>query len=173
MSLVTEINRTEREKNKTKKVATQIDNKLVELGGEQATNLSDVPKKINELSKQYKKYAKVVYNRKINGSTSGYNAYANFYIPMENLEFNPNFAIIQLAHMSNNNVIPNDIRHYSIFLDLNNTNEKKWKVTNDNDYSRYMNITFLKHAKSIQVDYKGQTYQGFEITLKNVIFIGE
>ncbi len=172
MSLTSEINKTETGKNKTKKVATQIDNKLVELGGEQATNLSDVPKKINELSQQYKKYAKVVYNRKINGSTSGSNAYASFYIPIENLEFNPTFAIIQLAHMSNNNVIPNDIRHYSIFLDLNNTNEKEWKVTNEDDYSRYMNITFLKHAKSIQVDYKGQTSQGFEVTLKDVIFIG-
>ena len=173
MSLTQEINRTETEKNKTKQVATNINNKLVELGGEQAANLNDVPNKINQLSKQYKKYAKVVYNRKINGSTSGNNAYASFYISIENLGFNPTFAIIQLAHMSNNNVIPNDIRHYSIFLDLNNTNEKKWKVTNEDDYSRYMNITFLKHAKSIQVDYKGQTYQGFEVTLKNVIFIGE
>lgn len=34
MSLASEINRTETEKNKTKKVATNIDNKLVELGGE-------------------------------------------------------------------------------------------------------------------------------------------
>ena len=36
MSLTSEINRTETEKNKTKQVATQIDNKLIELGGEQA-----------------------------------------------------------------------------------------------------------------------------------------
>lgn len=173
MDLKNTINNTNTQKENIKTVANNIDNKLVELGGEQAIDLSDVPNKINQLSKQYKKYAKVVYNRKINGSTSGYDAYANFYIPIENLGFNPTFAIIQLAHMSNNNVIPNNVRHYSIFLDLNNTNEKKWKVTNEGDYSRFMNITFLKHAKSIQVDYKGQTYQGFEITLKNVIFIGE
>ena len=48
MNLKQEINRTETEKNKTKKVATNIDNKLVELGGEQAIDLSDVPNKIEK-----------------------------------------------------------------------------------------------------------------------------
>ena len=51
MSLIQEINRTETEKNKTKQVATNIDNKIVELGGEQAINLADVPNKIDETIK--------------------------------------------------------------------------------------------------------------------------
>ena len=51
MSLIQEINRTETEKNKTKQVATNIDNKLVELGGERATDLADVPNKIDETIK--------------------------------------------------------------------------------------------------------------------------
>lgn len=57
MSLITEINRTETEKNKTKQVATQIDKKLVELGGEQAINLADVPNKMGAMVGQYNKVA--------------------------------------------------------------------------------------------------------------------
>ena len=57
MSLITEINRTETEKEKVKKVATQIDNKLVALGGQQATDLADVPNKMQEMTKQYSKFA--------------------------------------------------------------------------------------------------------------------
>ena len=49
MSLKTEIDRTETEKNKTKQVAINIDNKLVELGGQRATNLADVPNEIQLL----------------------------------------------------------------------------------------------------------------------------
>ena len=64
MSLVTEINRTEIEKNKTKQVATNIDNKLVELGGEQAIDLSDVPSKIQKMvTTQYSKIVKKDINR--------------------------------------------------------------------------------------------------------------
>ena len=57
MNLKQEINRTETEKNKTKQVATNIDNKLVELGGEQAIDLSDVPNKIQEMVKDYRRVA--------------------------------------------------------------------------------------------------------------------
>ena len=57
MSLITEINRTETEKNKVKKVATNIDNKLVELGGEQATDLADVPNKMEVMVKEYNRVA--------------------------------------------------------------------------------------------------------------------
>lgn len=57
MSLITEINRTETEKEKVKKVATQIDNKLVALGGQQATDLADVANKMQEMTKQYSKFA--------------------------------------------------------------------------------------------------------------------
>lgn len=59
MSLIQEINRTETEKNKTKQVAVNIDNKLVELGGEQATDLADVPNRIDALILQYSKYAEI------------------------------------------------------------------------------------------------------------------
>lgn len=66
MSLIQEINRTETEKNKTKQVATNIDNKLVELGGEQATNLSDVANKMGAMvTGNYKKIATGDLNYKV------------------------------------------------------------------------------------------------------------
>lgn len=57
MSLIQEINRTGTETNKTKQVATNIDNKLVELGGERATDLADVVNKMGAMVGQYKKIA--------------------------------------------------------------------------------------------------------------------
>lgn len=62
MSLIQEINRTNTAKEKTKTVATNIDSKLVELGGEQAIDLSDVPNKIDALIPQYSKYAEITVN---------------------------------------------------------------------------------------------------------------
>lgn len=59
MSLIQEINRTGTETNKTKQVATQIDNKLIELGGEQAESLADIPNKIEVVENQYLKIAEI------------------------------------------------------------------------------------------------------------------
>lgn len=59
MSLATEINRTETEKNKTKQVAVNVDNKLVELGGERAESLADIPNKIEVVENQYLKIAEI------------------------------------------------------------------------------------------------------------------
>lgn len=57
MSLKDEINNTNTQKENIKTVANKIDNKLVELGGEQAINLADVPNKIKSMVKQYKYFA--------------------------------------------------------------------------------------------------------------------
>lgn len=67
MSLIQEINRTEIEKNKTKQVAINIDNKLVELGGEQAIDLADVANKMEVMVKtQYKRVAQGSCNVNLN-----------------------------------------------------------------------------------------------------------
>ena len=59
MSLISEINRTNTSKEKAKTVAVKIDNKLVELGGEQAINLADVPNKMQKMVvNNYAKFAK-------------------------------------------------------------------------------------------------------------------
>ena len=58
MDLKNTINNTNTHKENIKQVATQIDNKLVELGGEQATDLSDVANKMGAMvTGNYKKVA--------------------------------------------------------------------------------------------------------------------
>lgn len=58
LNLKSEIDRLNNNKEKTKRAATNIDNKLVELGGERATDLADVPNKIGSMIREnYKKIA--------------------------------------------------------------------------------------------------------------------
>lgn len=57
MSLKDAINNTNTQKENIKTVANNIDNKLVELGGEKATDLSDVANKMEGMVGQYKKFA--------------------------------------------------------------------------------------------------------------------
>ena len=98
MSLASEINRTETEKNKTKKVATNIDNKLVELGGEQAINLADVPNKIGAMvTKNYKRITRFNLNKDITYTNTGFKS---FEIPL-NLEYVPSEIIIRFGNGGN------------------------------------------------------------------------
>ena len=55
MSLTDTINNTNKQKENIKTVANNIDNKLIELGGERATDLADVPNKIQNVKTMYKK----------------------------------------------------------------------------------------------------------------------
>lgn len=67
MDLKNTINNTNTQKENIKTVATQIDNKLVELGGEQATDLADVPNKMEVMVKtQYKRVAQGSCNVNLN-----------------------------------------------------------------------------------------------------------
>ena len=61
MPLKSTINNTNTQKENIKTVANNIDNKLVELGGEQATDLSDVPNKMQYMIGQYKHFAQGEY----------------------------------------------------------------------------------------------------------------
>ena len=64
MSLISEINNTNTQKENIKTVANNIDNKLVSLGGQSATDLSKVPEKIQQMvTKNYKKYARIKINK--------------------------------------------------------------------------------------------------------------
>lgn len=57
MDLKSTINNTNTQKENIKTVANNIDNKLVELGGERATDLADVVNKMGAMVGQYKKVA--------------------------------------------------------------------------------------------------------------------
>lgn len=93
MSLKDAINNTNTQKENVKQVATQIDNKLVELGGEQAVNLVDVPNKIEKMIGQYKKIARGS-SKKV-GADATRNGYAIISIPL-NLESEPKLLIISI-----------------------------------------------------------------------------
>lgn len=57
MDLKNTIDNTKTQKENIKIVANNIDNKLVELGGERATDLADIANKIETLTNEYTKYA--------------------------------------------------------------------------------------------------------------------
>lgn len=57
MDLKNTINNTNTQKDKLKIGKQNIDNKLVELGGEKAIDISDIPNKIKKLTEQYNKVA--------------------------------------------------------------------------------------------------------------------
>lgn len=59
MDLKNTIDNTNTQKENIKIVATSIDNKLIELGGEQAINLADIPNKIEVVENQYLKIAEI------------------------------------------------------------------------------------------------------------------
>lgn len=105
MSLIQEINRTNTEKNKTKQVATNIDNKLVELGGERATDLNDVPNKMGVMIKDnYKKVA--ILQKKMTFDNSNLTP-TPVKVPV-NLSFKPSRI---LAHFTHNNT--DDINEFT------------------------------------------------------------
>ena len=81
MSLITEINRINTNKEKAKTVSVKIDNKLVELGGEQATDLNDVPNKMQKMVDNYIKYA-LFKNNILTQKTDVYNlkCVTNYYL---------------------------------------------------------------------------------------------
>lgn len=64
MSLKDTINNTNTQKENVKTVANNIDKKLVELGGEKAINLNDVPNKMGAMVGQYFKGALLKPNKK-------------------------------------------------------------------------------------------------------------
>lgn len=94
MSLKDTINNTNTQKESIKTVANNIDSKLVELGGERATDLADVPNKIEKTMNEYSKIA-TIYPDMIFKCTRG-EININY-----NLDFTPDFAIISIVRTEN------------------------------------------------------------------------
>lgn len=99
MSLTDTINNTNTQKENIKTVATQIDNKLVELGGERATNLADVANKIENAVTQRKKVAIIELGDSniFKHDYSGYNETnkKTFKVATLNLDFVPSKVYVQ------------------------------------------------------------------------------
>lgn len=185
MNLKQEINRTETNKNKTKQVAINIDNKLVELGGEQATDLSDVVNKMGAMvTKNYKKVAVIDFSSSpIHwGSKNGGMEMEFPKIPI-NVDFQPKRAILTL---SKTNKIPNEIYNVEVY-----DNIQECQVPNiydsipDKDVSSIENINrfFVRWKDSylignikftreyIRFEQK-RMYSGFSAYVMKVVVIG-
>lgn len=104
MSLTDTINNTNTQKDNLKTVANNIDNKLVELGGERATDLADVANKMEGMvTTQYVKIAEGEYNSNLSVSnrrgTSGGHTWVDLKLPL-NLEFIPKRLIVHFYYMN-------------------------------------------------------------------------
>ena len=104
MSLTDTINNTNKQKENAKTVATQIDNKLVELGGERATDLFDVPNKMEGMVGQYKNFAQGTYNSYLKGKNiykpGGPDAVFEKTVIMPlNLNFNPKYIFLSAKYI--------------------------------------------------------------------------
>ena len=114
MSLKDTINSTNVQKENVKTVATNIDNKLVELGGQKATNLNDVVNKMEGMvNTQYVKIAEGTYNSDLKvydedrkEGTLINNEYLQFEkkIPL-NLNFTPKRIIFKFEYMNHSKTI--------------------------------------------------------------------
>ena len=96
MNLKHAINNTSTQKENLKTVANNIDNKLVELGGEQAINLADVANKMGAMVGQYKKIAM---GGKQKFFAQNINNYNEFKIEM-NLDFTPEIIFCNVWRLS-------------------------------------------------------------------------
>lgn len=99
MSLTDTINNTNTQKENVKTVANNIDNKLVELGGERATNLADVVNKMEGMvTTQYVKIAEGEYKQTITATDIAQKSGSKLMetevtIPI-NLSFNPKRVLL-------------------------------------------------------------------------------
>lgn len=175
MSLISEINRTETEKNKTKTVATNIDNKLVELGGEQATDLSDVPNKMGVMVKEnYKKVAIIDVTvdwkaEMVNNRTTPFTITAS----MVKIDFTPKFYILEFKGRGGANTLSD------IFLD---TSQGGMHVKLHAGYTYDINSSTVKFDESRKILKMNGTYLASfnptgsgdkpALTLKRIIAIG-
>lgn len=93
MSLKDTINNTNTQKENIKTVASNIDNKLVELGGERAKDLNDVANKMGAMVGQYKKFAEAKPNYEFQLERKSSNTVD---IPL-GLDFTPSSVTIKLS----------------------------------------------------------------------------
>ena len=140
MSLKDKINNTNTQKDKLKRGKGNIDNKLVELGGEKSVNISDVPYKIEKMTKKYSRLAKSSFVEGINQVSEWYTKRVQ-----TSLRFNPQiiFAIVSLENPPNEG-----LANYSFLL----TTKSDITAINSNSY--------------IAVNIKNPSKFGFDVEIK-------
>lgn len=137
MNLKTEIDKTNDLKNKTKKAKENINNKLIELGGENASDLADISNKMQGMIGQYKKIAEGVYNSDlvVNYDSSLPNredpkyAYVDINIPIS-IDFEPKRVILGFEYMRDGEVSDTSPNSYKPYTPFNLSIDSKFSFNN-------------------------------------------
>lgn len=172
MSLVSEINRTETEKNKTKQVAVNIDNKLIELGGEQAIDLNDVPNKINTLFSKTDKIAVLDINKEVNRTGSKViDVTVDFSINTAN--FNVKNIIIELQQRTKRASGSRIEVNHSFFAEKNSFSTEQKIVQTEWDEKVTVKITKWDSNNNLSIQFKGTAeYKEFYLKITKVVCLG-
>lgn len=152
LDLKSTIAQTEYLKNKTKTVATNIDKKLIGLGGEQAINLADVPNKIKKLTERYRKIAK----KTLNMTISFYSDSSTKVIYDTN--FLPKFVFISIKNSYNSDIDYINVTDVGTYIDFKR------------DYSYSDRLHFKKTEKGFEVWVQNQGT--IRYTIVNIVMIG-
>ena len=166
MNLKQEINRTETNKNKTKQVATNIDNKLVELGGERATDLSDVANKMEGMvTGNYKKIATMKPNKTFNTQelTKGVSlsTQAEFTITDFIIKIGIYFHSDLLATM---NIRKNNVFKFSLLYESNSRTYYDFDVKKVNNNGK--NVELIVDMS------KGSWYYDTTVKIEEIVLLG-
>lgn len=153
MDLKNTIDNTNTQKENIKIVATSIDNKLIELGGEQAINLSDVSNKMGVMVKEnYNRVAVINKAETIRATVKKWNKMTiNF-----NLTFTPKRIFVKLKEQ------------YPMIVDSNtNTNE-------NNSTFGYSHRVFINNVNkdSCDINIMSIATTGFDVNLIEILAIG-
>lgn len=172
MSLVSEINRTETEKNKTKQVAVNIDNKLIELGGEQAIDLNDVQNKINTLFSKTDKIAVLDINKEVNRTGSKViDVTVDFSINTAN--FNVKNIIIELQQRTKRASGSRIEVNHSFFAEKNSFSTEQKIVQTEWDEKVTVKITKWDSNNNLSIQFKGTAeYKEFYLKITKVVCLG-
>lgn len=172
MSLVSEINRTETKKNKTKQVAVNIDNKLIELGGEQAIDLNDVPNKINTLFSKTDKIAVLDINKEVNRTGSKViDVTVDFSINTAN--FNVKNIIIELQQRTKRASGSRIEVNHSFFCEKNSFSTEQKIVQTEWDEKVTVKIIKWDSNNNLSIQFKGTAeYKEFYLKITKVVCLG-
>lgn len=172
MSLENEINRTNTEKENTKKASKQINDKLIALGGERATDLADVHKKINTLFSQTDKIAVLDINKEVNRTGSKViDVTVDFSINTAN--FNVKNIIIELQQRTKRASGSRIEVNHSFFAEKNSFSTEQKIVQTEWDEKVTVKITKWDSNNNLSIQFKGTAeYKEFYLKITKVVCLG-
>lgn len=155
MDLKSTINNTNTQKENVKKVAINIDNKLVELGGEQATSLADVVNKMGAMVGQYFKGALLKPNKKLT-----VRRYEDQIFRIDtNLTFTPTKVLITLKINTDSTII-------------NLYNKSNFDVTSSVEYKKYSVQFWVKTVDKNYIEIATDAGNGdFDIIVTEILVL--